>query len=106
MRAALDLFLREQRKPPLDQIQPGRAGRREVDVEARPRRQPALNPCGLVRAVVVQDQVDVEMRRDRRVDRIQKPETLLTAVTAMALPMTRPVATSSAAKREVVPWRR
>jgi hypothetical protein len=25
--AALDLFLREQRKPPLDQIQPGRAGR-------------------------------------------------------------------------------
>jgi hypothetical protein len=34
MRAALDLFLREQRKPPLDQIQPGRTGRREVDVEA------------------------------------------------------------------------
>jgi hypothetical protein len=40
MDSTAQLFLRQQGKPALHQVEPGRAGRREVHVEARPLEQP------------------------------------------------------------------
>jgi hypothetical protein len=41
--APAELFLRERREPALDKIDPGGAGRREVQMEARVARQPPVN---------------------------------------------------------------
>jgi len=48
-------------KPALDLIEPGGAGRDEMHMEARARGQPPLDRLGLMRGVVVADQMDVEV---------------------------------------------
>ena len=58
--AAPDLFFGQLSEPALDQIEPGSRGGSEVQVEARTFGKPAADPLGLVRAVVVQDEVHVE----------------------------------------------
>ena len=70
--AAPDLFLGEEREPALDEIEPRRAGRREVQMEARALGQPAPDHRRLVRAVVVEDEVDVEVRGHVRLDRVEE----------------------------------
>jgi hypothetical protein len=52
--------------------------------------------------IVVHDEVDLQVLGDRSIDAIQKLAELHGAVA----PMTCPVFTSRAAKREVTPWRR
>jgi hypothetical protein len=56
------LLFGEGGEPAFDQVEPGRGSRREVEMEARPLGQPVADQFGLVGAVVVQDQVDVEFR--------------------------------------------
>jgi MacB-like periplasmic core domain/FtsX-like permease family len=80
MRAALDLFLGQGGKPSFDHVQPRRTGRREVHMKARMPSEPSPNPRRLVRPVVIENQMDVEFRGDLVVDRVQKPQELLTAV--------------------------
>ena len=53
--ATLDLLLAEQGEPALDQVEPGRACWREVQVEPRMTHEPATNASGFVRAIVVED---------------------------------------------------
>jgi hypothetical protein len=53
MDAALDLLVGQQRKPAFDLVQPGSAGRREVQVIARATGQPGFDRRGLVGGIVV-----------------------------------------------------
>ena len=83
MRAAFDLLLAEQRKPALDQIEPRGGSRREVQMKPRVAREPPPHARRLVRAVVVQDQMDVEVRRHLGIDRVEELQELLTPMTPM-----------------------
>ena len=76
-----------------------------MQMEAWSRRQPPLDLGVLVRRVVVQYQVDVQLRRHLPVDQTQERQELLVAVPLPALPNTSPVAMSSAANSVVVPCR-
>src|SRR6266700_1548240 len=87
------LFLGEGGEPAFHEVHPGAAGGREVDLEPRMPHQPAMNRRGLMRAGVVDDEVDVQLRWDRGVDRHQE------------LPKISPLLASSAAKSVVVPCR-
>lgn len=61
--AAPDALGRDVPEEALDHVEPGRAGRREMHVEARMATQPLLHSGVLVRPVVVGDHVDLEGRR-------------------------------------------
>ena len=66
--AATDRLLGDDVEPDLDLIEPGRVGRGEVDVIAGPSGEPAFDLGVLVGAVVVDDEVNVEVRGDVGVD--------------------------------------
>ena len=70
--ATLDLLVGKQREPAFDLVQPGRAGRGEVQVIARVTGQPSADRRGLVGGIVVEHQVDVEIGGHRRFDRRQE----------------------------------
>ena len=72
MDAPPKLFRGEGGEPALHQVHPGAAVRREVDMKPGMRHQPAVNRRGLVRAGGIDDEVDVQLSRDRGVDR--RPE--------------------------------
>ena len=61
MDAAPDLALGDQSEEALDLIEPGCAGRGEVDVPARSLGEPVADQRGLVGGVVVHDQMHVEI---------------------------------------------
>lgn len=103
--AAVDGLLCEETKPPFDLVEPGGVGWRVVDVEARPLRQPQPHFGMLVRGVVVDDQMDVQVFGHSLIDVLEKAEKLLMAVARPTLGEDSPEATSRAAKSVVVPWR-
>ena len=72
-------------EPDLDLVQPGGVGRRQMDMEARMRGQPAPDPRVFVSGVVVDDQMDIQGLRDVRVDMLQEVEILLMAMPLFAL---------------------
>ena len=72
MNAATQLLLRQLGEPTLHQIEPRCAGGREVEMEAGMPRQPALDRRGLVRGVVVEDDVDIEGPRHLVIDADQE----------------------------------
>ena len=82
---AAQLLFGEQREPALDQVEPGAAGRGEVQMEARMAQQPALDGRGLVGAVIIEDQVQLQFTRHRGVDGFKEAAKLDRAVTAMEL---------------------
>src|SRR6266849_9565708 len=65
-----DLLLSQRGEPPLDEIDPRALRWREVDMEARMPRQPAVDQRRLVRAGVVDDEMDRERLGDGVIDRI------------------------------------
>lgn len=71
--AAPDSFVGEFGEPSLNQIQPGAIGRRKVDMESRALGQPVADDRRLVSAVVVEDEVNVQIGWDLSLDHIQKP---------------------------------
>jgi len=81
-----DLFLRESGKPPLRHVKPGSACRGEVHMITGALRQPRMNRRGLMRAVVVQNHMDVQGFRNRTVYPIEKLPKLNIPVPSMALP--------------------
>lgn len=52
----------------LDLIEPGRTGGREMDMPARPFGEPVADQWGLVRGVVVHDEMDMETAGDGGLD--------------------------------------
>ena len=69
--------LGEEGKPAFHLIKPGGIGRREVDVEARPCRQPGPHLGVFVCGVVVHDDVDVELIGHVSVDMLEEAQELL-----------------------------
>jgi hypothetical protein len=80
-----ELLFGEGREEPLHQGEPRRARGREVQVDAGVPGQPAPDERGLVRAVVVQDQMHVQVLGDRCVDAPEERAKLHGAVPAPAL---------------------
>jgi hypothetical protein len=83
--AAPQLLGRQVREPAFDQVEPGSVGRREVDVHARPLGQPLPDPSRLVGAVVIHDEVQIEVRWHGGVDRVEELPELDGAVPLMKL---------------------
>ena len=74
--AAADALSGDLGKEPLDHVEP-RAGRgREVQVKARVPLEPALYRGGLVSGIVVDDEMQVEMRQRPLVDEFEEAEEL------------------------------
>ena len=86
MDPAPDLFLGQEREEALDLVEPGGAGRGEVDMPARMAGQPTLDGRGLVGRVIVHHQMDVEVVGDPGFESAQEFEELPAAVTREALP--------------------
>src|SRR5438093_4891265 len=83
--ATAKLFLGEGGEPALYEVHPGAAGRREVDMEPGMPHQPAVNRRRLMRAGVIDDEVDVQFSWDRGVDRHQELPKFSGAVALMEL---------------------
>jgi len=66
--APADALCRDLGKEAFDQVEPGRAGRREVQLEARVLRQPGLDLGRLVGGVVVEHEMHVARLEDNAVD--------------------------------------
>ncbi|GLV82459.1 hypothetical protein Slala03_21480 [Streptomyces lavendulae subsp. lavendulae] len=103
--SSLELLLGEFGEPPFHQVQPRRTRRCEVQVEPRVRQQPLLHVRRLVRRIVVEDEMDLEIRRHLLADLGQELLELGGPVPSVEEPMTLPVATSRAEKSVVVPAR-
>jgi hypothetical protein len=72
MDAAFDLLVGEQREPAFDLVQPGGAGRREVEVVARVVGKPRGHRRRLVSGAIVEHQMDVEIGWHDLLDRGQE----------------------------------
>src|SRR5689334_14513312 len=83
MCAAPHLLLRKTGKPSFYQVDPGGAGRREVHVKARASHQPGADGRGLVSAVVVEDQMNIQRGRHTLINGIEELAKLRTAVPAV-----------------------
>jgi hypothetical protein len=82
--AAPDLLVGDQGEEALDLVDPGRTGRREVDVPARPLGQPVPDRLGLVGGIVVHHQMHVEVGWHAGLDLIQELPELAGAVLRIA----------------------
>ena len=83
-RASADGPLGDQGKPAFDLIQPGRVGRGVMNLVARPLGQPGTHFGMFVRRVIVDDQVDVQLRRDAIVEVAQKGKKFLVSMSWFA----------------------
>ena len=83
--ATSQLVLGQAGEEALDQVEPRAVGRREMAVEARVAEKPLPDPGRLVRAVVVEDQMNVELRRDELSDVPQEADEIDGAVAALDL---------------------
>ena len=82
---AADGLLRDEMEPDLDLVEPGSIGGGEVDVVAGPVGQPALDAGMLVGGMVVDDEVDVEVRGHVGIDVLEEAQELLVARARPAL---------------------
>src|SRR5437867_7008284 len=85
VRTPTKLPVRELGEEALDLIDPGRAFGREMDMKARASQQPALDQRRLVRAVVVEDEMNFQLLRDVEVDGVEELPKLDSAVTTVML---------------------
>src|ERR1700735_5688455 len=72
-------------KEALHHIEPGRAGGREMQVKARTLGQPSLHRGMLMRRVIVQDQVELTIRRRLLINQLEELQPLLMTMTVLAL---------------------
>ena len=86
MGTSADLFFRESGKPPFHHIKPGSACGGEVHMITGALRQPCMDCRCFMRAVVVQNHVDVQGFRNSTVYPIEKLPKLDGSVPPMALP--------------------
>src|SRR5271169_5132652 len=84
MDAALELLVAEESEPAFYLIEPGRAGRGEVEVIARVAGEPRFHGRGLVGGVIVKHQMDVEIGRYGLLDLAEELAEFDRAVTLVA----------------------
>lgn len=106
MHAASQLLRGQFGEPALHEIELGRVGRDEVDVEPRPLGEPSPDKRRLVGRVVVHDDVHVEVGGHALVDAVEELAELDGRWRRCVSAMTVPVLTSSAANSDEVPCRR
>ena len=82
--AATDALSGDLGKEPLDHVEPRARSRREVQMEARMPREPALYRGSLVGGIIVDDEMQVEMRRRALIDGLKEAEELAMAVAGHA----------------------
>lgn len=99
--ATTDGLLDDQSEPAFYQVESGSVGRRVMDVEAGPLRQPQTHPGMLVGGVVVHYKMDIKVCGYALVDALEKPEKLLMGCRGLHSVKTAPVAISSAANSVV-----
>ena len=92
-------------KAALDEVQPRRAGGREMQLEPRMFFQPGLHFERLVGGVGVKHQMQVARLANGAVDAARNAGNSLARWRGMHSPMTMPDFTSRAANSVVVPWR-
>src|SRR5262245_40011560 len=82
-----DALLGDLREEPFHLVEPRPTGRREMEIVLGMTCEPALDRGGLMRPVIVQDQVDLDPRlpRDLSVDLIEELEELLLPMPPVAL---------------------
>src|ERR1700761_396871 len=85
MHTAPDLLLGQQGEEALNLVQPGTAGRGQVDMPARALGQPVADQSGLVRGVVVPDQMHIQPSRYCGLDLVAELAELSGAMTRIAL---------------------
>ena len=71
-------------EPDLNLVKPGSVGRRQMDMETRVQGQPSLHPGMLVSGIVIDDQMNLQILRDIRIDMLQEVEVVLMAVPLLA----------------------
>lgn len=84
-RAPTNGLLSNDVEPDLHLVEPGGIGRRQMGMEPGVQGQPALHPGMLVSGIVINDQMDLQVSRDVRLDMLQEVEVLLMAVPSLAL---------------------
>jgi hypothetical protein len=72
----------------LDHVKPGGRGRREVQMEAGMRCDPALHGCGLVSGIVINDKMEIETRWGLLFDQPEKMQELAMSMARQATPIT------------------
>ena len=77
-------FVGDEREEALDLIEPGRTGRCEMDMPARPFGEPVADQRGLVRGVVVHDEMDLETAWDGGLNLVEELAELGGAVAGIA----------------------
>jgi hypothetical protein len=95
-------------EPTLHQVDPRRVGGRKVQMESRPFSEPCPDERRLVGTVVIHDDVRLQSGGHVGLDQIQELAKLggaMAPVQWCSWPITRLVFNSSAANRDVVPWR-
>src|SRR5215475_5117851 len=80
---APNAFVSDFGKPPFHKVDPGAISRREMDMEARPFGKPFPDDRGFVRAVVVDNDMDVEFCGHVRLDGVQKTAEFLRTMATM-----------------------
>src|SRR5260370_41672035 len=103
--ATADLARGEIGKPALDLVEPGGRGRREVQCKSRMPSKPALDRRGLMRAVVVHDEMHGKRGGDVLFHVLQELEKLPGAMAPVQLPDDLAGGDVERGKRVVVPWR-
>src|ERR1700722_3243756 len=86
MDAAADLFVGEICEEALDLTDPGRRGRGVVHMPAWPPGEPVADCLGLMAGHVIDDNMNVEIRRDVGLDRVQESAELARPMSGEAPP--------------------
>lgn len=86
-----DSFLGDLAKPAFDQVQPRTRGRDEMEMEAQMPPEPGFHPGVLVGSIIVDDQMQVHLRRRLAVDLFEEPDEFLVAVSRHTVPDDFPI---------------
>ena len=103
--ATADTLLAEVPEPALNEVEPRATGRSEMEAKAGMTPEPALDGRALVRAGVVEDEMEVHVARRFAVDAVEEAQEFPRSMPGMQVPITVPSSRLSAAKSVVVPWR-
>jgi hypothetical protein len=98
-----DALRRDLCKEALDEIESGRARRRKVHLEAWMLGEPRLHLGGLVRPVVIEHEMHVEVSKHGSIDPFQKAKELFRPMPRLAFADVKPLFTSRAANSVMVP---
>src|SRR6266700_7881883 len=83
--ATAQLFVSKLGEPAFDQVEPGGAGGNEVQLEAWMLCQPLLHVCVFVRAIVIENHMQIQIERKLSVQAPQELQELLMAMASKAV---------------------